>query len=54
MAVRPKDRALVWRGILDTHSDRRNFYVQYKRELVENGKVLRSKLWQPTVSLDVQ
>ncbi len=54
MAVALKERALVWRGILDTHSDQQYFYVQYKRELVENGKVIRSKLWQATVPRDGQ
>lgn len=54
MAVALKDRALLWRGILDTRSDQENFYVQYKRELVENGKVIRSKQWEATVPRDGQ
>jgi len=54
MAVALKDRALLWRGILDTRSDRENFYVQYQRELVENGKIIRSKSWQATVPRDGQ
>jgi hypothetical protein len=54
MAVGLKDRALLWRGILDARSDQRYFYVQYKRELVENGIVIRSKQWQATVPRDGQ
>jgi uncharacterized protein len=54
MAVALKDRALLWRGILDTRSDQENFYVQYKRELIENGKVIRSKQWEATVPRDGQ
>ena len=54
MAVALKDRALLWRGILDTRSDRENFYVRYQREFVENGKIIRSKSWQATVPRDGQ
>jgi uncharacterized protein len=54
MAVTLKDRALVWRGTLDTHSDKDFFYVQYKRELIENGALIRSKSWQATVPRDGQ
>lgn len=54
MAVGLKNRALLWRGILDTRSDQQYFYVQYKRELLENGTVIRSKQWQATVARDGQ
>lgn len=54
MAVALKDRALIWRGFLDTRSDQNNFYVQYRRELVENGKIIRSRSWQATVPRDNQ
>lgn len=54
MAIQLKDRVLLWRGILDTRSDQQNFYVQYQRELIENGKTIRSKLWQATVPRDSQ
>lgn len=52
--VRLKDRTLLWRGILDSHSDAQFFYVQYGRELVENGTLIRSKSWQATVPRDGQ
>ena len=54
MIVGLKERTLHWRGILDARSDRQNFYVQYKRELTENGRVIRSREWQATVPRDGQ
>lgn len=54
MSIGLKERALLWRGILDTRSDTENFYVQYKRELLENGKIIRGRLWQATVPRDGQ
>jgi uncharacterized protein len=54
MTVALKGRALVWRGFLDTSSDQENFYVQYRRELVENGTIIRSRSWQATVPRDNQ
>lgn len=54
MDVKLKHRTLVWRGILDARSDRDFFYVRYKRELAENGVLLRSKTWQTTVPRDGQ
>jgi uncharacterized protein len=53
-AVQLKGRALLWRGSLDARSDQQNFYVQYQRELIENGKTIRSKTWQATVPRDGQ
>jgi putative CocE/NonD family hydrolase len=54
IAVALKGRALLWRGILDTHSDRDNFYVSYRRELLENGALIRKKTWEATVPRDGQ
>jgi predicted acyl esterase len=53
-AVTLKNRALLWRGILDAHSDRDFFHVQYRRELIENGALLRTRSWQATVPRDGQ
>ncbi len=41
-------------GMLDARSDQRHFYVQFKRELLENGTLIRSKQWQATVPCDDQ
>jgi hypothetical protein len=54
MAVKLTGRDLLWRGVLDAHSDQQNFYVQYQRELRENGKLIRSKLWEAIVARDEQ
>jgi uncharacterized protein len=54
MAVTLTGRALLWRGVLDTRSDRDNFYVSYRRELLENGTLIRKKSWEATVPRDGQ
>ncbi len=54
MIVRLKARTLVWRTMLDCHSDERNFYLEVTRELSENGKVIRNRKWQSTVTRDGQ
>ena len=54
MTVQLKDRQLVWRTLLDTHSDEKNFYLDVKRELSENGKLIRNRRWQSTVPRDGQ
>jgi hypothetical protein len=40
-----KDRELIWRGILDTTSDRDQFVMRFRRELYESGKLIREKSW---------
>ena len=47
-------RTLRWLGVLDTTSDRDNFYVGFRRELYENGTLLRTRTWQSTVPRDGQ
>ncbi len=42
-------RTLLWRGLLDERSDHDHFYVQYQRQLLENGVLIRSKSWDATV-----
>jgi len=54
MMITLTGRTLLWRGILDTHSDRDNFYISYRRELLENGTLVRTKSWQATVPRDGQ
>lgn len=54
MSVALKDRTLLWRGILDTSSDRDTFHVRYERQLLENGKMIRTRSWQATVPRDGQ
>ena len=47
-------RELRWLGVLDTTSDRENFYVGYRRELYQNGALLRLREWKSTVPRDGQ
>jgi uncharacterized protein len=52
--VRLKDRELLWRAIIDTRSDAQNFYLDVRRELLENGKQIRARSWHATVPRDNQ
>jgi predicted acyl esterase len=52
--VKLKNRTLLWRGTLDARSDRDMFYLEYKRELLENGTLIRSKKWEAAVPRDNQ
>jgi len=54
MTVRLKDRELVWRTVLDVHSDEKTFYLDVTRVLTENGKLIRNRHWQQTVARDGQ
>jgi uncharacterized protein len=52
--VRLKNRELLWRAIIDTRSDAANFYIDVRRELLENGKQIRARTWHATVPRDFQ
>ena len=52
--VELRGRLLVWRSWLDLSSDRTHFAYHYKRQLVENGKVVREKEWSDTIARDHQ
>jgi uncharacterized protein len=54
MTVQLKERKLEWRTVIDVHSDEKNFYLDVKRELSENGKQIRNRRWQSTVPRDGQ
>jgi len=47
-------RELTWHSEWDVHSDRMNFYYLFKRELRENGKLIRERKWQGTIPRDHQ
>lgn len=49
-----KGRTLTWRGHLLVTTDQRNFYYKYTRELLKDGKMLKSKTWQETIPRDHQ
>jgi uncharacterized protein len=47
-------RTLTWRGHLLVTTDKTNFYYTYTRELLKDGKSIKSKMWQETISRDHQ
>ncbi len=49
-----KGRTLTWRGHLLVTTDQKNFYYKYTRELLKDGKMLKSKTWQETIPRDHQ
>jgi putative CocE/NonD family hydrolase len=49
-----RDRRLEWSTLLDVHSDRQNFYVDFKRELRGNDKLIRRKEWHEAIPRDGQ
>jgi hypothetical protein len=53
-SVQLQNRKVVWRSHFDLHSDQTYFYFQFKRELMENGKLIREKTWKETVPRDHQ
>jgi hypothetical protein len=52
--VQLPNRELIWHTEWDLHSDRTNFYYLFKRQLRENGKVIREKEWKETIPRDHQ
>jgi uncharacterized protein len=49
-----KNRTLLYRGHLEMRSDQKAFSYTYKRELLQNGQVIRQKSWQETIPRDHQ
>jgi uncharacterized protein len=49
-----KGRIVLFKSVLELHSDANNFCYQYKRDLFENGKLIRTKKWQETIPRDHQ
>jgi predicted acyl esterase len=48
------ERVLSWQGHLSVTTDQTNFYYKYTRELLKDGQMVRSKIWQETVPRDHQ
>lgn len=47
-------RVLSWRARLDLVSDRDRFHYRLRRELHENGRVIRERTWEETIPRDYQ
>jgi hypothetical protein len=52
--VQLPQRELTWHNEWDIRSDVANFYYRFKRELREDGKIIREKEWKETVPRDHQ
>jgi hypothetical protein len=49
-----QDRVLTWRGHLTVSSNRKSFFYNYSRELLNNGQLLKHKKWEETIPRDYQ
>jgi hypothetical protein len=49
-----KERLLTWQGHLSVTTDQKNFYYKYTRELLKDGKLIKTKTWQEAVPRDHQ
>jgi putative CocE/NonD family hydrolase len=47
-------RALVWKAWLELAGDRERFHYRLRRELSENGKVIRERTWEEEIPRDHQ
>jgi putative CocE/NonD family hydrolase len=47
-------RVLSWRARLELVSDRESFHYRLRRELHENGRVIREKMWEEVLPRDFQ
>ncbi|MGH8319021.1 MAG: CocE/NonD family hydrolase [Steroidobacteraceae bacterium] len=45
---------LIWRGHLSVRSDLHNFYYQYTRTLLRDGKLVSTRTWKKTIPRDHQ
>ena len=49
-----KNREVRWRGHLSFTTDEKNFFYSYTREVLQNGKLIKSKTWKETIPRDHQ
>ena len=54
MTVELEDRTLTWESEMSFRSDLENFYYEYTRRLLEDGKLIREKNWDDTIPRDHQ
>jgi hypothetical protein len=47
-------RTLTWRGHQLVTTDKKNFYYTSTRELLKDGKSIKSRTWQETIPRDHQ
>jgi hypothetical protein len=49
-----KGRVVLFKSVLELHSNAKTFYYHYERDLLENGKTIRTKTWAETIPRDRQ
>jgi hypothetical protein len=54
MEVEVGNRRLRWEAELDFTSDAHDFHYVYTRRLLENGRLVRDKVWRETIPRDFQ
>jgi putative CocE/NonD family hydrolase len=54
MVVEMDDRTLSWEADVLFRSDLENFYYTFTRRLIENGALVREKVWTDTIRRDFQ
>ena len=52
--IRLGARVLSWKAWLDLVSDREQFHYRVRRELRENGRVIRQRTWEEAIPRDHQ
>lgn len=52
--VKLSGRTLRWESVVVFSSDRENFYYWSKRRLLENGELVREKVWERRIARDFQ
>jgi hypothetical protein len=49
-----KNRVLTWQGHLSVTTDQKNFYYKYTREVLKDGRMIKTKTWQEAIPRDHQ
>jgi hypothetical protein len=49
-----KGRTLTWRGHLSVTTDEKNFYYRYTRDVLKDGKMVKTKTWEEAIPRDHQ
>jgi predicted acyl esterase len=52
--VEKPDQTLIWRGIIDWHSDEDNFYFKYTKSVTGDEELLKERVWEKTIPRDHQ
>ena len=49
-----KGRVVIFESNVELRSDAKNLYYHYQRELLKNGRLIRTKTWNDTIPRDHQ